>query len=103
MIHSSFDGVAAQFLCIDIFQGAKQFRLADDAAFEGFVKTGAEFAVGQRGEDRGIDQDHAGMVEGPDQIFSGAQVDPGFAADGGVHLRQHGGGNLHQFEAAHVE
>ena len=43
------------------------------------------------------------MVEGTDQVFAGAQVDPGFASDGGIHLRQHGGGNLHQFEAAHVE
>ena len=43
------------------------------------------------------------MMKGSDQIFPGAQVDPGLAADGGVHLREHRGGNLYQVDAAHVE
>ena len=43
------------------------------------------------------------MVEGSNQIFPGAKIDRGFASDGGIHLREHGGRNLHQFEAAHVE
>ena len=38
-----------------------------------------------------------------DQILPRAQVNGGFAADGGVHLRQYGGGNLNQVDAPHVE
>ena len=59
MIHSSFDRVATQFLCVNIFQSAEQFGLADHAAFERFIEAGAEFAVGQSGQHRGIDQDYA--------------------------------------------
>ena len=41
-------------------------------------------------------------MEGAEQILAFGEVDPGFAADGGVHLRQKGGGNLHDVNAAHV-
>ena len=81
----------------------EQFGLSDHAAFQRFVKAGAEFAFGQRAEHRGIDQNHAWVVKCADQIFSRAQIDGGLAADGGVHLREDRGGNLYQVEAAHVE
>ena len=103
MIHSSFARVVAQFICIDIFQGAKQFRFADDAAFERLVKTGAEFAVGQRGEDYGIDQDHAGMVEGPDQVFPARRLTPVLPPMEASTCASTVVGICTRFEAAHVE
>jgi hypothetical protein len=42
-------------------------------------------------------------VEAADEIFSCCEVDAGFAADGGVDLREQCGGDLHVADAAHVD
>ena len=39
--------VFTQFLCVNIFESAEQFGLADHAALERFVEAGAKFTVGQ--------------------------------------------------------
>ena len=41
-------------------------------------------------------------VEGADQILAFREIDPGFAADGAVHLRDQCGGNMNQPHAAQV-
>ncbi len=43
------------------------------------------------------------MVEGADEVFSGEEVDAGFAADGGVDLGEEGGGDLDVTDSAHVD
>ena len=42
-------------------------------------------------------------MEGSNQVFAAQQIDAGFAADGGVHLREQGGGNLDDRDAAHED
>src|SRR6202044_1105953 len=43
------------------------------------------------------------MVEAADEIFSGGEVDAGFAADGRVDLREKCGGDLDVADSAHVD
>ena len=40
------------------------------------------------------------LVKGADQVFSGAKIHPGFAANGTIHLRQQRRGYLHKGDAA---
>ena len=39
----------------------------------------------------------------PTRFLPARRLTRGLAADGGIHLRENGGGNLHQVDAAHVE
>ncbi len=50
----------------------------------------------------GIGDHGDGLVERADEVLAAAVIDPGLAADRGVHLRQHRGGDLHVAHAALV-
>ena len=54
-------------------------------------------------EEVGVGEDGLRVVEAADEVFSGDEVDAGFAADGGVDLGEEGGGDLHVADAAHVD
>ncbi len=72
------------------------------AAFECFVKSGAELAIGQGLQDSGINEYDPRMMERTDQIFARNQIDSGLPPDGSIHLRQHRCGDLHEFDSAHI-
>ena len=50
-----------------------------------------------------VGQDQFGLFEDADEIFPALEVDSGFAADGGIDLREKGGGDLHEADSAHVD
>ena len=66
-------------------------------------KAGAEFVVGEGGEGVDVGVDGERVVEGSGEVFAGGEVDAGLAADGGVDLREGGGGDLDVADAAHVD
>ena len=68
-----------------------------------FLEAGAEFGGREGAEEIDVGEDGEGVVEAADEIFSGQEIDAGFAADGGVDLREKGGRDLHVADAAHVD
>ena len=79
-------------------QKVEEPGFADDAGFDDLPEAGAVFALGQGVEHGGIDQYGDRLVEAADEILAAHQVDAGLAADGRVHLRQQGGGDLEERE-----
>src|SRR5437868_12885608 len=55
--------VPSEDLVLVILEMAEQFRITNDAAFQRFVETGAELAVGQSRQHSGVDQYGARMVK----------------------------------------
>lgn len=88
---------------IEIFHSGKQIRLADDTCFQGFIKPGTKFAFGQGGENARINQNSQRLVERSDKVLATTEIYAGLAADGGIHLRLHGGGNLDNVHTAHID
>src|SRR5665213_2770151 len=79
-------------------------RLAcDNAGLDDLIETGSVFALGERREHGGIDQDRKRLMERSDEIFTGYKIRSGLASDRRVHLREQGGGNLHNGYAAHED
>ena len=78
--------VFAQRLNRTLCQSLKQFRVSNDAAFNGFVHSCAEFALGQSRKSGGIDENYRGLVKGAQQILPGFQIHSGFAAYGRIEL-----------------
>src|SRR5436309_13425205 len=81
--------VFAQKLNRTLCQSLKQFRVANDAAFNGFVHSCAEFAFGQSRERGGIDENYRGLIKGAEQILSRFQIHSGLAAYGCIELCLH--------------
>ena len=59
-------------------------------------------AGGKGLQDVHIDQYSFGLVEGADHIFDLAQIDGGFPAHGGIHLRQDGRRNVVKIDPPHI-
>ena len=76
--------------------------IADHGVFDHLGEAFAVFAFRQGAERVGIGEHEARLVEGADEIFAGAGIDPGFAADRAVDLRHDGGRDLHERDAALV-
>jgi hypothetical protein len=82
------------------FQPGKEARIAEQAELCEFRIAGAEFALRQRVEQRGVGDDQDRLMEGADEILAVTRIDPGLAADRGVDLRQQAGRHLHEIQPA---
>ena len=80
----------------------EEIGIADHSALERFVKAGMKFSLGKRRQDGWVDEHGPGLVESSQKIFSGAQVHACLAANRGIQLGQHSGGNLDHVHAAHI-
>ena len=85
-----------------VFQPGEEVGAVNQAVFDNFCHAGGEFARWQAGEGGGINQHRLRLMEGADEVFALRVVHPGFAADGGIHLRQQGGRDLQAGDAALV-
>ncbi len=85
------------------FEKAEERGRADDAGLDGFLQAGAQLVGGERREQVDVGEDRHGVVEAANQVLAGGEVYPGLAADGGVYLREEGGGDLDVGDAAHVD
>ena len=82
------------------FAPGEKFGVADQAVFDRLGIAGEQFAARQGGERIGVGQHQARLIKGADQVFAGARVNPGLAADRAVDLGQQGRRNLHEIDAA---
>ena len=82
---------------------AEELRVVDDAGFDGLLEAGAKLRGWEGAEEVGVGEDGLRVVEAADEVFSGEEIDAGFAADGGVDLGEEGGGDLDVADAAHVD
>ena len=80
----------------------KHGGIADGGVFDHLGEAFAVFTVGQGAERVGVGQHEARLVEGADEIFAGAGIHAGFAADRAVDLRHDRGRDLHERDAALV-
>ncbi len=83
------------------FHKIKQIAIADHAALKRLEQAGAEFTFVQRLQNVRVNQDGAWLMEGTNKIFAAAEIHSSFAADAGIPLSYHGGGNLDYRDAAH--
>ena len=67
-----------------------------------FGQAGRQLARRQGFQGRSVGDHGARLVEGADHVLAQRVVDARLAADGGIDLRQQGGGHLHEADAAHV-
>eukprot|EP01022_Parablepharisma_sp_SALTPOND_P033114 TRINITY_DN881_c1_g1_i23.p1 TRINITY_DN881_c1_g1~~TRINITY_DN881_c1_g1_i23.p1 ORF type:complete len:1292 (+),score=465.19 TRINITY_DN881_c1_g1_i23:16524-20399(+) len=84
------------------FDPVEEGRIDDGAVLDHFGDAGREFARGQRMQRGGVGDDCLRLVEGADHVLAQRVVDAGLAADRRIHLRQQGGGHLHEGHAAHI-
>ena len=78
----------------------EETRVAQQAVFHHLGIAGAEFALRQRVEQRGVGHHQDRLIERADQILALAGVDRGLTADRGIDLRQQRGRHLHVIDAA---
>ena len=95
-------GVPAQEPGQVALQPGEKRRVADDPVFDDLGQAGAKFAGRQRVQRPQIAEDKTGLMKGADQVLAGFEIDADFAADRAVHLRQQGGGHLHERDAAQI-
>ena len=68
--------------------------------FDGLGEAFAKFAVRQRPQRFRVDEHQARLMEGTQEIFPLADVDPGLAADRGIDLRDDGRRHLYEGDTA---
>ena len=81
-------------------QPGEEGGVAEQPVFGDLGVAGAEVALGQRVEQRGVGDDQHRLVEGADQVLAVRRVDAGLAADRRVDLRQQRRRHLHEIDAA---
>ena len=82
--------------------GLQQFQqrgVADEAVFDDLRHTAAQLAFRQRGKAVRVYDHQRRLVKGSQLVLPLRKVHRRLAAHGAVHLRQQGGGNLHQRHA----
>lgn len=101
------DGI---FECIEIlvedafgvfFHVMEEFGIGDDAVFDDFGESGAQFAVGQAFEEGEIDEHGAGLMERADDVLPERMIHTGLTADAGVDLGDDSRWDLNVADAAH--
>ena len=93
-------GAAGKDVGVVFFQPGEKRLVAEHAVFCHFGIAGAELARRQRVEHGGVGDHQNRLVECAEQILALRRIDPGLAADGGIHLRQQRGRHLHEIDAA---
>ena len=93
-------GPPAENVAPVVFQPGEEIGVAEQAVFDQLGVAGAEFALRQCVEQRGVGQYQDRLVEGADQILAVGGIDRGLAADGRIHIRQQRGRDLHVIEPA---
>ena len=78
----------------------EEIDVAEQSVFGDLGIAGAELALRQRVEQRGIGEHQDRLMEGADQILAVLRIDAGLAADRGIDLRQQRGRHLDEIEAA---
>ena len=81
-------------------QPGEEGGIAEQPVFGDLGIAGAEFALRQRVEQRGVGDHQDRLMEGADQVLAVRRIDAGLAADRGIDLRQQRGRHLHEVEAA---
>ena len=79
---------------------SKKCSVAEQPVLHHLGIAGAELALRQRVEQRGVGDHQDRLIERADQVLALAGVDRGLAADRGIDLRQQRGRNLHVIDAA---
>jgi len=93
-------GVGCLIARVECFEGVEHGRVADGSMLDDFGITFAVNPVGKGGEGVGVDDDEAGLMEGPHEVLSFRSVDPSFSSDRRIDLGDDGGGNLDDRDAA---
>ncbi len=83
-----------------LLEPGEEACVAEQAVLGGFHVACTKLARGQGGEQAGVGQHQARLVEGADQILALRCVDAGLASDRGVHLCQQCRRHLHEAHAA---
>ena len=81
---------------------AEESRVGDQPVLDHLGQPGAQFAHRQRRQRADVRDDGPRLVEGADQVLAAWVVDPGLAADRGVHLREQRRRHLHVVHASLV-
>ena len=106
--HISLDGDTFKDHVLDhlggilLFQAFKQLPAADTAVLHHLAQTVTEEGLRQRLKGIGVDQHPDGLPESAHQVLPARQVHACFTADGGIHLCQQAGGNLHEVDAPQI-
>ena len=80
----------------------KQRSVIDAGVFDDFRHAVAENFIRERGERVKIAQHRNWLIKAAHKVFALGNINGCFAADGGIRLRQQGGGNLHIVDAAQI-
>ena len=83
-----------------LFQPVEKSRITQQPVFHHLAITRQKIAFRQGAQHIGIGQHQHGLIKRAHQIFAMRRVDPGFATDGTVDLRQQGRGDLHKAHPA---
>lgn len=70
------------------------FFIGEECVFEHFSESGQDLPLGEGGEEAVVDEDAFGLVECTDFVFEPVEVDACLTTDGGVYLREQGGGDV---------
>ena len=82
-----------------LLQPVKEAGIMDQPVFDDFCQSGSQLPLIQRIQRVGVDYYTAGLMEGPDHVFSQGMVDTRFTAYRGIDLRQKCGRYLQESHA----
>ena len=78
----------------------EDFPVGDVAVLDDLGHAVGKGLIGQGGENRWVDEHETGLVECADEVFALGHIHAGLAADRGIDLREQGGRDLAQRDAA---
>ena len=90
------------FFGVFTLKQGKQLRVSNQTRLDGPRQAVDKVAAGQRCQGIKIHQHHLGLPESANNVFGFAQVNGGFAANGGIDLGKGGGGAVDKINAAHI-
>ena len=83
-------------------QPAEEGGVRDERRLHDLREPGAQLPFRQRRQRIDVADDRGRLVEGADQVLAAGMIDAGLAADGGIHLGEQRGRQLHDRDAALV-
>ena len=93
-------GIARSDFRAVLLAPGEELRVAQNAVLDHFRITGTHLAPGQGIQRCRVGEHQCGLVKRADKVLARARVDRRLATDAAVHLRQQGGGDLHETAAA---